>query len=118
MDKQLAQRIRDAAHATENSKERLQEAMVELARRTLEVEQAGAAQGAPTVLTATGNAPGEMTVVLSMNELIEIIELVARTQSFGEALDAAGFVPATGVPIPLREEHGRLPLSRHKPKPS
>ncbi|WP_074471578.1 hypothetical protein [Bosea sp. BIWAKO-01] len=116
MDKQLAQRIRDAAHATENSKERLLGSLVELARRPLEIDRPGAAQDAPTVLTATGDAPGEMTVVLSINELIEIIELVARTQSFGEALDAAGFVPATGVPIPLREGHGRIPLSRHKPK--
>jgi hypothetical protein len=51
-----------------------------------------------------------MTVVMSLAELVTIIQAAAEKQSFGEALDAAGFRPVSTKEISIREGFPAEPL--------
>lgn len=62
-------------------------------------------------------APDEVTVTLSLAELLELVELVTKPKTFGEALEETGFRPVTGARLAPREPHPmrRGPLPR-RPK--
>lgn len=57
-----------------------------------------------------------MTVVMSLADLIEMIQAAGEKQSFGEALDAAGFHPVSTKEISARDGFPAEPLVRWKNK--
>lgn len=72
-----------------------------------------ARNGTPQVI---GLRPKEMTVVMSLSDLVEIVQVAAKGLSFGEALDAAGLQPLSGKKITVREGFPPEPLVRWKNK--
>ncbi|KRE13886.1 hypothetical protein ASE63_17920 [Bosea sp. Root381] len=66
---------------------------------------------------ASDNVPpsDEVLVTLSLAELLELVELVIKPTTFGEALREIGFKPAKGARLAPREPHpmrrGPLPRS-------
>lgn len=63
-----------------------------------------------------GHKSKDMTVVMSLAELVEMIQAAREKQSFGEALDAAGFNPVSTKEISVREGFPAEPLVRWKNK--
>ncbi len=55
--------------------------------------------GSPQLVTQTGGSP---VVLISIDDLTVLLLAMSKAQSFKEALDDAGFVPATGVRIAER----------------
>ena len=70
---------------------------------------AQARNGTPQMI---GNKPKDMTVVVSLPDLVDIVQVAAKRQSFGEALDAAGFRPVSGKKIMVRDGFPAEPLVR------
>lgn len=68
---------------------------------------AQARNGTPQLI---GRKAKDMTVVMSLADLVDIIQIAAKKQSFGEALDAAGFQPVSGQKIEIRERFPSKPL--------
>ncbi|WP_274629026.1 hypothetical protein [Arvimicrobium flavum] len=62
------------------------------------LSQAG--HGTPQLI---GHKSKDMIVVMSLYDLVEMFQAAAEKQSFGEALDAAGFQAVTGKEISVRE---------------
>jgi hypothetical protein len=60
-----------------------------------------------------GRTPEDMTVVMSLKDLVELINVAAKPQSLGEALDAMGFEPA-GHGGAVGQGRKREPLTRHR----
>lgn len=48
------------------------------------------------------DASGQIAVLMSISDLATLLQAVAKPISFGEALKATGFVPATGARIATR----------------
>lgn len=65
-----------------------------------------------------GQKTNSMIVVMSLSDLVDIVQVAAKRRSFGEALDAAGFRPACGKKISVREGFPPEPLVRWKDKGS
>ena len=59
-----------------------------------------ARNGTPQLI---GHKRKGMIVVMSLCDLVEIVQVSAERQSFGEALDAAGFRPVSGKKVVVRE---------------
>jgi hypothetical protein len=68
-----------------------------------------ARNGTPQLI---GHKPKDMTVVMSLSDLVDMVEIAAKRQSFGEALDAEGFRPVSGKKIVTREGFPPEPLVR------
>jgi hypothetical protein len=121
MDERLVKRIRSALHSgSEDIGTCLIETLTELGGPPLTVRRARdslsavllkARQGAPQLI---GRTRDEIAVMLSLNDLIELAREVARPQSFGEALDAAGFEPTTGRRLVVGQGLKRQPLKRFR----
>lgn len=65
--------------------------------------------GTPQLIGARSKS---MTVVMSLSDLVDIVQVAAKGQSFGDALDAAGFRPVSGKKIVVREGAPPEPLVR------
>jgi hypothetical protein len=58
--------------------------------------------------------PKGMTVVVPLADLVDMIQVAAKRQSFGDALDAEGFKPVSGTvalpegPYGTWREHGKM----------
>jgi len=65
-----------------------------------------------------GASSRNMTVVMSLTDLVDIIQVAAKRQSFGEALDAASFQPASGKKAGVRPGFPQEPLLRRSFKKS
>jgi len=61
-----------------------------------------------------GASSRNMTVVMSLTDLVDIIQVAAKRQSFGEALDAAGFRPMSGKKMAVRQGFPQEPLVRKR----
>jgi len=72
---------------------------------------AQARNGTPQLI---GHKRKDITVVMSLSDLVDIVRVAAAGQAFGEALDAAGFQPASGKKIEIREGFPPEPLVRWK----
>ena len=72
---------------------------------------AQARNGTPQLV---GQAPKDMAILISLADLVDIIRVAAKGQSFGEALDAAGFRPASGKKIAVRQGFPQEPLVRKR----
>lgn len=57
-----------------------------------------------------GLKPKGVTVVVSLSDLIDMLQVAAKGQSFGEALDAEGFQPVSDKKIKVREGFPAEPL--------
>lgn len=68
-----------------------------------------ARNGTPQLI---GRMPKGMTVVMSLSDLVDILQVAAKGQSFGEALDAAGFRPVSGKKIVVGQGFPSEPLVR------
>jgi len=86
---------------------------VRAARNSFDAIVARARKGPPQLI---GTSSRNMTVVMSLGDLVDIIQVAAKRQSFEEALDAAGFRPASGKKIVVREGIPPEPLVRWKNK--
>lgn len=115
MQEQHIQRIRAAAWAAEQPKSALLAAIEEI---TVPLTKADIAFGPLTqdggavergVSSATDHA-GQRVIVISMKDLAQLLEAVAKPLSFGEALIAIGFEPALGPKPKVRRGHARNPL--------
>ena len=84
---------------------------VRAARNSFDAIVARARKGPPQLIGASSR---NMTVVMSLIDLVDIIQVAARSQSFGEALDAEGFQPARGRKISVREGSPAEPLVRKR----
>lgn len=73
---------------------------------------AQARKGAPQLI---GHQPKDMTVVVSLADLVDIVRVAAKGQSFGDALDAAGFRSASGNKLAVRQGFPQEPLIRKRP---
>jgi hypothetical protein len=74
-----------------------------------------ARNGTPQLI---GRNPSSMFVVISLDDLVDIVQVAAKRQSFGEALDAAGFQPVSGKKIVLREGYpAEVPVKRRLKRP-
>ena len=66
-----------------------------------------------------GHKPKGMTVVMSLSDLVDIVQVAAKGQSLGDALDAAGFQPVSGKKrITVSQGFPREPLVRRRFKGS
>lgn len=81
---------------------------VRTARERFDTIRNQARNGTPQLI---GHKAKDMTVVMSLYDLIEMTQAAAKKQSFGDALDAAGFRP---VPISVREGFPAEPLVRSR----
>lgn len=117
MQEQDIQRIRAAAWAAERPKSTLLEALGEVAEPLAKAEiDFGrlAQEGGPGnrgISSATDHT-GQHMIVISMEDLAQLLEAVAKPLSFGEALIAIGFEPALGPQPSLRRGNPRIPLKR------
>lgn len=68
---------------------------------------AQARNGTPQLI---GARPKSMMVVMSLGDLVDMVQVAATRQSFGEALDAEGFRPASVKKIVVREGFPAEPL--------
>jgi hypothetical protein len=66
-----------------------------------------ARNGTPQLI---GLKPKSMTVVMSLSDLIDMIQVAAKGQSFAAALDAEGFRLVSGKKIEVREGFPAEPL--------
>jgi hypothetical protein len=121
MDERLMKRIRDVARTSDqNIETSLIETLVELGGARHTVRGARDKFGAVLGKARNGEAqligctPEDMTVVISLKDLAELVRMVAEPESFGEALDAAGFKPAVGRRIVVREGREQNPLTRYR----
>ncbi|RDJ22012.1 hypothetical protein DWF00_27215 [Bosea caraganae] len=94
MDKCILARIRTAAHSGDRSA--MSTALRELDRGQRASESLDDDPGRERSL-----------VTLSLDDLIELIDLVARPRTFGEAMREEGVGPATGVRLATRQPHPR-----------
>jgi len=78
------------------------------ARDTFSAVLGKARQGAARII---GRNQEEMTVVMSIKDLADIVRVASKPQSFGEALDAMGFKPVSRE-FTVREGHPAEPLTR------
>ena len=72
---------------------------------------AQARNGTPQLISRKAK---DMTVVMSLADLVDMVQVAAKGQSFGEALDAAGFRPASGKKIAVRQGFPQEPLVRKR----
>ena len=82
---------------------------VRAARNAFNGILAGARNGTPQLI---GRKPKEMAVVVSLSDLVDMIQVAAKGQSFGDALDAAGFKPVSGKKIVVGQGFPQEPLVR------
>lgn len=68
---------------------------------------AQARKGTPQMV---GRKRKEMSIVVSLANLVDIVQVAAKKQSFGEALDAEGFKPVSGKKMVVREGFPAEPL--------
>lgn len=66
-----------------------------------------ARKGTPQLI---GLKSESMTVGMSLSDLVDMVQAAAQKQSFGDALDAAGFKPISGKTIAVREGFPAEPL--------
>ncbi|MBS3652191.1 hypothetical protein KEU06_26705 [Pseudaminobacter sp. 19-2017] len=84
---------------------------VRAARNGFSAILAQARNGTPHLI---GHKTEGMTVLVSLSALVDMVQAVARTQSFGEALDAEGFRPVSGKKIMVGPGFPLEPLVRRK----
>jgi hypothetical protein len=84
---------------------------VRAARNGFSAIRTKARRGTPQLI---GLKPKHMTVVVSLSDLIDLVQVAAKGQSFGEALDEAGFKPVSGKKIVVREGLPPEPLVRRR----
>lgn len=72
-----------------------------------------ARKGTPQLV---GQKSKDMTVVMSLADLVTMIQAAAEKQSFGESLDATGFKPVSARGISVREGFPPEPLVWTRPK--
>ncbi|MFB9980176.1 hypothetical protein ACFSQQ_11100 [Mesorhizobium kowhaii] len=60
-----------------------------------------------------GRRKDEMTVMISLKDLVDLVSVAMRPQTFGEALDAMGFEPL-GRRIVVARGRNRRPLKRYR----
>jgi hypothetical protein len=77
--------------------------------------RAQARNGTPQLI---GHKRKDMIVVMSLFDLVDIVQASAKRPSFGEALDAAGFRPVSGKKIEVREGFPAVPLVHRRFKAS
>jgi hypothetical protein len=82
---------------------------VRAARNGFSAILAHARNGTPQLI---GHKPEGMTVVVSLSNLVDMVQMAAKTESFGEALDAEGFRPVSGKKIAVSEGLPPEPLVR------
>ena len=121
MDERLVKRIRGVAHSSPQDIEAsLLEMVVELGGAPLTVRRARDSFSAVLhkaragTMQLIGRMPEEMTVVISLKDLVQLVGAAAKPQTLGEALDAMGFKPAAGHKRVLRQGHKRNPLKRYR----
>lgn len=118
MNEEFVRRVRDAAQAADNRRTRILLALAEIAvaptRASEQINASPTDAGRRDPSTASDPSPDERMVVISMQELAELIEAVAQPLSFAEALREAGFVPATAPKPTLRRGNARNPLRRYR----
>lgn len=118
MNERLARQIKTAALSGKQDVETgLVEALIAVggdpltvrgARDTLSAVLGKARQGAARII---GHNREEMTVVMSIKDLADIVRVASKPQSFGEALDAMGFKPVSRR-FTVREGHPDVPLAK------
>lgn len=84
---------------------------VRAARNSFDAIVVRARKGPPQLIGARSR---NMTVVMSLSDLVDIVRVAAKVQSFGEALDAAGFRPASGKKMAVRQGFPQEPLVRRR----
>lgn len=82
---------------------------VRAARGRFSAIVAQARKGTPQLI---GHKRKDMIIVMSLSDLVDIVQLSAKWQSYGEALDAAGFRPMSGKKITVRQGFPQEPLVR------
>ena len=121
MDERLVKRIRGVAHSSPPDIETsFLEMVAELGGAPLTVRRARDSLSAVLrkarsgTIQLIGRTPEEMTVVMSLKDLVELVGAAAKPRTFGEALDAMGFKPAVGCKRVVRQGHKRNPLKRYR----
>lgn len=120
MDERLVRRIQGAGRSSKQELETsLAEALVAVSGGALTVRSARdslsavlgkARQGTIQVI---GRKADDMTVVISLKDLVEAVSAAARPQTLAEALDAMGFKPASRR-VTVRQGRKREPLTRYR----
>jgi alkylated DNA nucleotide flippase Atl1 len=121
MDERLVKRIRGVAQSSPQDIETgLLEMVSELGGAPLTVRRARDSLSAVLhkaragTMQLIGRTPEEMTVVMSLKDLVELVGAAAKPRTFGEALDAMGFKPAVGHRVVVRRGRKRNPLTRYQ----
>ncbi|MBS3650991.1 hypothetical protein KEU06_20470 [Pseudaminobacter sp. 19-2017] len=86
---------------------------VRAARNGFSAILAHARNGTPQLI---GHKPMGMTILVSLSDLVDMVQAAAKKQSFGEALDAEGFRPVFGKKIAVRPGLPPEPLVRRRIK--
>jgi hypothetical protein len=84
---------------------------VRAARDRFNAIVAQARNGTPQLI---GARPKNMTVVISLADLVDFVRVAAKGQSFGEALDAEGFRPVSCKKMAVRPGFPQEPLVRRR----
>lgn len=117
MQDEQVQRIRAAARSVESPKVALLEALADFARTSsaAETDLGPVSWGGGPVGQGLSRGPGsarQHVIAISVEDLAELLEVVARPETFAEALIAEGFQPASGPQPALRRGNRRNPLKR------
>lgn len=116
MDEKLATKIREALTHTDDVVATLAAALsgttspmtVRDARNSLS-EVLRRARSGDLQLIGKGKPPGDLALVISIGTFADLPQKARTPLSFGDALHAAGFRPATGAKPKLRRPHPRNP---------
>ena len=118
MDEKLARQIQDAVRSGDKDvKTELVEAIVDLGGNSLTVRHARDTLSAVLGKARKGKAQligrkrEEMIVVMSLQDLVDIIFMAAKPPSLGDALDAIGFKPVSRK-VTVGQGHPRQTLTR------
>ncbi|MFU0505616.1 hypothetical protein [Pseudaminobacter sp. NGMCC 1.201702] len=84
---------------------------VRAARDRFNTIVAHARNGTPQLI---GARPKSVTVVMSLSDFVDMVQAAAQRQSFGAALEAAGFQPAPGKKMAARQGFPQEPLARRR----
>jgi hypothetical protein len=120
MNEQFVQRVRLAAHVAENPEASLLELLAELSGTSPEAGNAPRSIDQDVRLGArdtssVSSSEGKQMIMISIGDLAELLQAVVTPPSFGEALIAEGFKPASGPAPSLRRGNRRYPLKRYRP---
>ena len=116
MDSRILERVRNARNASrQDLADGLVQTIVQIGGNPLTVRKARdelsavlkrARNGIPQVI-GNPKTTEDITVVISLKDLAELVTAAREGESFGEALDAIGFKPYTGGRIIVGQGHKR-----------